>query len=154
MTEFCFLGIDPGQTGALAAITRDGETMVFDWEGIESIGPAITSIRARWRIAGACIEHVHSMPKQGVASSFNFGVNFGAWQGALAALLVPYSLVSPQKWQRSMLDDTAGDTKERSLAGARRLFPDCELHLKKHNGRADALHLARYAMVLNGRAYL
>jgi Holliday junction resolvasome RuvABC endonuclease subunit len=146
-----YLGIDPGQSGALAVIANDGTVETHDWPiEIAGLGPLLTSVLARYNVLGAAIEHVHSMPKQGVASSFNFGQNFGAWQAALAVRFVPYTLVTPRRWQKSMLDSSSGDTKTRSLSMARRLYPDAELHLKKHDGRADALHLARYAQQLFG----
>ena len=37
----------------------------------------------------AVLENVHSMPKQGVSSSFCFGEGKGIWEGILAALKFP-----------------------------------------------------------------
>ena len=50
----------------------------------------------------AMIEQVHSMPKQGVASSFKFGRHYGFLLGVLTALGIPYQTVTPQKWQKAM----------------------------------------------------
>ena len=67
-----YIGIDPGVSGAMA-IRDDLGIYLFKFDEEKYIdalkrAPANTI---------CCLEHVHSMPKQGVASSFNFGMNFG-----------------------------------------------------------------------------
>lgn len=89
------------------------------------------------------IESVHSMPEQGVASSFAFGVGFGMWLGILSALKIPYTLVTPQRWKKTLMDGMGKD-KDASRVVAMRLFPSADLHLKKHHGRADAILIAEY----------
>ena len=144
MKQKAFIGIDPGQTGAAALIHTEGE-LIHDWQGI---APASNTIR-EWRIAyNVCmvaVEMVHAMPKQGVTSMFNFGMNFGMWQGILATLQMPYVFVRPQIWRKGLIFRSDGQGKEGGLNAARRLFPDAELHLKKHSGRADALLIALWA---------
>jgi hypothetical protein len=147
MATKSWLGIDPGASGAAALITQDGEVLLMDWPG--SVLLAVGTIRC-WRmehkIELAALEHVHSFKGQGVASTFSFGRNAGAWEGILAGLSIPYILVKPRQWQSGILVKQDGpDTKAQSLEAARRQWPDVELHLKKHHGRSDALHLANYA---------
>lgn len=91
------------------------------------------------------LEQVHSMPKQGVASSFNFGRGFGLWEGLLAGMRFPYTLVSPQRWKKAMLADMAKD-KGASVLRAKQLFPNCveQLKLVKDHNKAEALLLAEY----------
>lgn len=140
-----YAGIDPGKTGAYAIVSDDGTTYeAFDWPGDEvSAANEIQEIVSNFDIRHCILESVHSMPKQGISSTFAFGTNFGIWRGILAANSIPFSLVRPQQWQKGLISKNDGkDTKERSLTVARRLFPDAELHLKKHNGRADALLMA------------
>ena len=77
---------------------------------------------------------------------FTFGRNLGAWEGLLAALHISYVMPAPQQWQRGLIMPSDGaDPKARSLAVARRLFPDADLSRKKDHGRADALLLAWWA---------
>jgi crossover junction endodeoxyribonuclease RuvC len=86
------------------------------------------------------------MPKQGVTSTFKFGANFGTWQGIIAVLGLPCLMPRPAEWQKGLVRKSDGkDPKARSLAVARRLFPDAELSKKKDHGRADALLLAWWA---------
>ena len=81
-----------------------------------------------------------------MASTFAFGANFGTWQGILAALGIPYSMPTPQQWQKGLIVNSDGpDSKARALAVARRFFPTVDLHRKGDHGKADALLLALYA---------
>lgn len=146
-----FIGIDPGQTGAVAVIREDlQKAWVYDYpKDISEAAKLIRAITSRIRISFAVIEKVGAMPKQGVTSVFSFGTNYGSWQGIIASHEIPYSLVTPQAWQKKMLGGSKkGTPKERSLQIARRIFPKVALTGPKggaKDGRADALHLARYA---------
>jgi crossover junction endodeoxyribonuclease RuvC len=52
--------------------------------------------------------------------------------------------VTPQRWKKTMLDGQGKD-KDAARFKAQALFPQIELHLKKHDGRADALLIAEFA---------
>lgn len=144
------IGIDPGLGGAVA-ILGSREAIVFDTPTI-TVGkkreynvPEMADILRCWRPDHVYIEKVHSMPKQGVASSFNFGKGFGLWLGIVAALGVPYTLVTPQRWKGKMLDGQRrgkGDARLR----ATQLFPELadSLTRVKDDGRAEALLIAAY----------
>lgn len=87
------------------------------------------------------LESVHSMPGQGVASTFAFGRAVGAIQAVLDLLAVPVTLAEPRIWKRSM-----GLTADKgsSLALARSLWPTAPLARMKDHGRAEALLLAEW----------
>ena len=151
-----YIGIDPGQSGAIA-ILDDKDTVVLlkDWPGdeveaarlleyshMQNPSACSSTIDFFKDIVGAALEDVHSMPKQGVSSTFKFGTNFGIWRGILAAYGIPFQLVKPRTWQTGLI--RKADGKQASLAVARRMFPKAELHLKKHHGRADALLIAHW----------
>jgi crossover junction endodeoxyribonuclease RuvC len=140
-----FLGIDPGATGALALISDTGEAQVVDWQGDERAMAAHLSL---WLDlygppASVALERQQSMPKQGVASVFKLGANYGIWLGLLAAYGLPTILPRPCDWKKGYVP--AKSDKDASLAVARRLFPTVPLGLKKHHGRAEALLLADFA---------
>ena len=147
MTPRAWLGIDPGASGAVALLTTDGEAKVEDYPGdAHLLADLMLNWRTEYRIKLAALEHVHSMPGQGVASVFSFGRNAGIWEGVLAGLGIPSILVKPRQWQSGVLLKQDGpDTKSQSLSAARRRWPDLELGRKKDHGRADALHLAAHA---------
>ena len=149
-----YLGIDPGQKGGIAIIHADGTAQAWRYPGdIPEAAALLNRIVGAWGmvVVRACIEKVSAMPRQGVSSTFKFGANFGAWQGMMSALCIPYVTVTPQQWQKTLLDSGTGETKERSLNMARRMFPDVDLSRKADDGKADALHLARWAIRQHGR---
>lgn len=140
-----YIGIDPGKEGALAMLTEDSASVnVFDIPTYKSILKNIKNMSMR---CVCFLENVHSMPKQGVQSSFNFGENFGLIQGLLIACDIPYELVTPQKWKKEF---QVTSDKNTSISVCKRLFPDVCLRKsercrKDHDGMAEALLLAEYA---------
>ncbi len=140
-----FLGIDPGQSGGWAMLGEDG-TPEIEGYGLFAEEPFIRSNYDPYfkNIVLACLEKVHAMPGQGVSSMFKFGTNFGWWQGVMDALEIPYELITPQRWMKTVLD--SGDRKpEHRMEFARRRWPDVSLKRKKDSGVVDALCLAEYA---------
>lgn len=95
------------------------------------------------------LEQVHAMPKQGVASSFNFGRGLGLWEGLIVGIGFPYTLVSPQRWKKKMLADMGKD-KGASVLRAKQMFPSIasELKLVKDHNKAEALLLAAWGQQL------
>lgn len=140
-----YLGIDPGKIGGVAVIHPDGADAWRYPGDIASAAALLREIHAQYRIKIACIERVASRPGQGVKSMFSFGQNFGGWLGALAALEIPHTTVTPHAWQKAVLDSGTGDTKARALSMARRMFPTVHLRFKADDGKADALLLAEFA---------
>jgi len=140
-----WIGVDPGKSGAYAFLRESGTVDVYDWTDARQFAADIREYAGNLNIIFAVIESVHSMPKQGVSSSFSFGMNYGMAQGVIMAMGIPIILVSPQKWQKAMLMIADGkNTKEQSLTQARRMFPAADIWLKKHHGRSDAALLAEY----------
>ena len=143
-----FIGIDPGAKGAWALLDSTGQVLALhDFPGDEvSLCQQIASYELQE--ARGALEFVHSMPGQGVASTFKFGANFGLWRGILAALRVPFELVRPQVWKREFIkpsDAVPGKSAEVITAG--RLFPDAPLHGPRggaYDGRAEALLIAEW----------
>jgi len=148
------IGIDPGQKGGLAFVNRRDTQRAWAYRYPGDAVEAARIIREFTSEHGvaqlAVLEKVHAMPKQGVSSTFKFGQNYGAWQGVLAALEIPFILVTPQKWQKVMLDSAGkqgGDKKDRSLEMARRLWPDIDMRYKADDGKAEALLMARFGIL-------
>lgn len=145
-----FLGIDPGASGGIAIIAGNHvdavampDTERDVWHKIEAINIARDIGGAESGRFFAIIEAVHSMPKQGVTSSFTFGRSYGFLRGCLIASGIPFEEVTPQRWQRELGCLSMGD-KNRTKARAQQLFPS----LKITHATADALLLATYAQRL------
>src|SRR5262249_34906262 len=80
--------------------------------------------------------------KQGVASTFKYGVAYGALRTVVALCNIPYRLITPGKWKAHFHLDA---DKENSRVLAIQLWPGCGYFaLKKHHGRAEAALIARY----------
>jgi crossover junction endodeoxyribonuclease RuvC len=148
------IGIDPGVTGAIAFLEDDGSFVeVFDMptkvvgkknfvnpqELTESLDGSDWYSRAT-----VFLEKVHSMPGQGVASMFNFGMGYGIIQGVLAGLGMECTLVTPQGWKKRA--GLIGQDKDKARLLAIGLFPEAadQLQRKKDIGRADALLIAEF----------
>ena len=146
------LGIDPGLKGALVFI--DGASVtIFDTPVVSGDYNIVAMARIIRESAPdfAFIERVHSMPGQGVSSSFKFGVGYGIWKGILGALGVSTIYVTPQEWKRKF--SLISKPKDESRLRAIEIFPELEpeLRLKKDCDRADALLIAYYGAVVYGK---
>lgn len=145
------IGIDPGATGALVML-EDGVPIEWEEMPVVKIGSttrvnasAVADFLQCSLAAHVFVEAVHSMPKQGVASSFNFGHNVGTIMGVLGALRIPHTLVTPQAWKKAA--GLIGTDKDASRARALQLWPDWSELNKKAKGQAlaDAALIARHA---------
>lgn len=153
MGTLTYIGIDPGQTGAVAII-KNGEVLLYDTptESVkkgksnktEHLPAGMASLLRGHYPCHAFIESVHSMPGQGVSSSFGFGKGFGMWIGILATLEIPYTLVTPQAWKKEIMQGVSD--KDAARGRAMQLYPQAskELSRKKDIGRADALLICEY----------
>ena len=137
-----YIGIDPGKNGGIAVLGSDYVSCV-----VYSDAELLNVCRMFEGMNVICyLEHVHAMPKQGVSSTFNFGMNFGFIQGVLKAYEIPYELVTPQKWKKEF---SCTSDKNTSIEVCKRLFPNVNLKAtercrKDHDGMAEALLIAEY----------
>lgn len=155
MTKRYTLGVDPGAHGALALYANPTDVVVFDMPAHKiTVGKSQKTRVDLYElgrildlygdsISGAVIEDVHSMPEQGVASSFAFGFAAGAVQGAIASSFIPMRLVRPAQWKKAMGCTADKDSSRRA---ASQLLPaHCSKWArKKDDGRAEAVLLAVY----------
>jgi len=137
----CWAGIDPGANGGIAVATDTGEYIAWRMPGRdEDIARLIRDIARDHAPELWAVENVHSMPGNGIASTFKFGRAFGFLLGVLHALGLPLVLVSPQRWQSGLGIRSHGDkrvTKEAAL----RLKSDG----KVTHATSEAILIAEYA---------
>lgn len=135
-------GIDPGASGSIACIPDNDPSKAWAIKMPETLGDlweAIKGANSQDYEPIFILESVHSMPGQGVSSSFKFGRGFGTLEMALTAAGIRFEYVTPQKWQKALGCLTKGD-KNVSKAKAQQLFP----HLKITHAIADGLLIAEY----------
>ena len=125
------LGIDPGNSGALALLSADGSLVdlvdmpcVADGtKGRQAVNPALLAeIIRRWNPDSAFCEFVGARPTDAKVAAFAFGRCRGAIEGTLAALGVPVTMLTVPTWRR-VVGLPAGATKEQSRGEAIRRFP-------------------------------
>lgn len=142
------LAFDPGKSGGIAWGYDDqvfARPMPLAGKEIDftEVASIVRVVMPQWIV----IEKVGSMPGQGVASTFKFGMGYGALLGIAAGLNIPVELTTPQRWKGKVLHGTAKD-KDAAIAYCRRAFPVIELVQprcrKPHDGIADALCLLEY----------
>ena len=148
-----YIGIDPGFSGAWGMIDHNcvyracGDMHHTDKYLMthEIFGEIIDALHGDDH--EVVVEVVHSMPKQGVASSFKFGVAYGGAISIAQRLNCVVHMVTPQAWKKSLKLDS---DKNKSLAMARNLWPTAPLKRQKDNGRAEALLMAYWLRKQNG----
>lgn len=144
------IGIDPGFTGALACYNNGGIISIIDMPLLMHGGKSALDSKTiySWLLPLkpqlVVIERVHSMPGQGISSTFRFGEGFGILQGIVATLPNCRVLMPPPAVWKVIMGVTAN--KDTSLERVRREFPLDGRYFsrKKDNGRAEALLLAMF----------
>ena len=160
MDKKIIIGVDPGQSGAIVFMRDDKIFAVEDMptmprpygKGVQVSAGGLCNIFSKHimlKDSVICfIEAVHSMPKQGVVSTFKFGESLGIVIGVMGALGINHRFVTPQAWKKRL--NLIGQPKRASLILARKLHPEVsdKLTLVKHNDRADAICMADYGNIL------
>lgn len=150
------IGIDPGLSGAMVAMTFDAVTVV-GWkqmpvsakthgQGKQVDAYAVADWLAQWDgdIETMCIERVSARPGQGVSGMFSFGRSVGVIEGVCATMGWPITWVLPTAWKRA-----AGILKAEKDAARTvclDLYPEMRSALQKKAsiGIADATLIARH----------
>jgi crossover junction endodeoxyribonuclease RuvC len=149
------IGVDPGITGAIVIYDSEKD-LILHWTEMPSMqvgsssrvnGAALTDFleeNIRTECVHAYVELVGAMPGQGVVSMFNFGCSFGVPLGVLAAMRIPYTLVTPQSWKRRA--SLMGKDKDVARSRAIQLWPSWRALSQKGTGQAlaDAALIARF----------
>lgn len=117
-----YVGIDPGLAGGIGVIESDSNITVYKYSP-ETLISLLKQFTDETQVQ-FFVEHVHAMPKQGVTSTFNFGMGFGRILGILDAFDKKYTLVKPQVWKKAM--QVTAD-KQTSIQKAQELFPHVSL---------------------------
>lgn len=155
-------GIDPGLKGGIAFYNGHGGDYILEAHRTPTVEvPYVKKGKKRTRndmdlntcrellgnhkLHHVFLEKVGAMPGQGVTGMFRFGQNLGHWQGLLAGMNLPYTMVTPQAWkkQAGLIKAAKGDSVEL----VRELWPDNGADFKyktADEGRAEAALIARY----------
>jgi crossover junction endodeoxyribonuclease RuvC len=153
----CILGVDPGASGAISFLFPSNAS-VISVEDVPTVAGEIDAATLADHIRQmapdiAVIERVGAMPKQGVSSTFKFGMAYGVAQGVIATLKIPVYFVTPAKWKKHFA--LPADKEEARKRALQRWPARADLFArKKDHGRAEAALLALYGaeVILAGGA--
>lgn len=141
---------------------------------LAGIGPVFDGLPGDRMRDLVVIELVNAMPhakrgdkertagSKGSVSAASFYRMMGQLEGIACGLGREVKRLTPQEWRaivmpttplrravaRAVLGVTASTTKNEALAVARRLYPEAPLELQGHDGRADAILVARAGWLL------
>lgn len=146
-----FVGIDPGKTGAVAAIDADMNLYLAKKMPIITKKELDVYQLKHWfdelteKNAYCIIEKASARPGQGVSSMFSYGSTYGSLLALVATSGMPFETVAPATWKKHM---ALSSDKDQSVVLAVSLFPAFrEMYRDKkldHN-IAEAILLAEYA---------
>jgi crossover junction endodeoxyribonuclease RuvC len=161
MSKRAVVGIDPGQKGGVAVLNPAGDFVggfrmpLIEHRGKKlvdatGLGHKLEALIPERAVAAFVVEQVNAMPKQGVASSFQFGRMLGAVEAC--ALLHPSSAsvnwVTPAVWKKAL---GLSSNKRASLDAARLRFGDLPLWgVLANDGIAEAALIAAYWRGISG----
>ncbi|KAM0836651.1 hypothetical protein ACQ4PT_062169 [Festuca glaucescens] len=153
------LGIDPDTRGAIAVLSPDGSSQVFDNPFVHIMVSEFTRKRLDTKSiiqllrsldaplgTTAYIEKSSPFPTDGKLGWWSTGFSYGLWIASLVASGFSVVPVTSQTWKAYFGLTRSESPKDDSRQAATILFPDMalSLKLKKHHGRAEALLLAAY----------
>ncbi len=153
------MAIDPGKNGGVAMAFDSGKLISFPIPQdrvsfIEEVDNSIDSYCGESEIVCSYVEKVHSMPVQGVKSTFSFGQQFE--RACMVCVHCGISLddnITPQKWQRGLglrkklKTESSNKYKDYLLGQSMQLFPDQFKGIKTKDEKlkiADALLILEY----------
>lgn len=150
----CYIGIDPGLTGAIVALSEDGVLLLAELCPLFNGQPdprGATEIIARLpRPFVVTIEQPIRVSRNGASDSgyrsLLASVRF--WRAAIGAKH-PVTMIVPRAWQGAMLTAVQGaTTKAKSIAWCRTFLPALDLRPGRcttdQDGLADAACLAEF----------
>lgn len=140
------IGIDPGKTGALAALDVASGDIVWleDMPAHERVAAVLVAeLLEREPRAVIVCEHVASWKNDTPMTAFGLGHAFGVIEGVAGALRRELVLTRPAAWKGAM---GLTSDKDRSRAVAQRTWPDwaSSFRFKTNADRAEAALLAKW----------
>jgi hypothetical protein len=150
-----FTGIDPGAQGALCRIHSNGELEIIPFKPTKEFTENLHQLqltlpkKENYNSDIVYLEKVHSMPAQGVASAFSFGLMTGIITGMLLQEYYTINYITPQEWQKELrlVAPTKNmvklTRKKYYWEFAQKLFPDYAKEITLDV--ADAVLIAEYA---------
>lgn len=146
-----FVGVDPGSSGALCALDRDGSAVMLEKlptvktrRGRTKLNtPVLRNFLDSLSIHHVCIEDIWAQPTQGVKAAFTYGYNYGQLCDAFEDEGIAVEFITPATWQKAY---KVPKGKQSSIHIALQFYPSLKevLKYKNSHNKADAILIARY----------
>lgn len=143
-------GVDPGKNGAVVIIESNSHNIISQHR-LKDIDDFLMLLMDK-QPSLIVIEKAQSYPRQGIASAFNYGREYGRLLGLLDASLIKYVTTAPSAWHRYMqsLWPSIQKDKHAAYAWAKKIWPMETFTPKRcrkpHDGLIDAALLAYYGI--------
>lgn len=134
------IGIDPGNTGALALV-NDDELIIYDYTSIEAADQALTDLQKKYNVLFAVLEKVWCRTKERNPHSVTQLIRSAAmWDCLLHVHGICHEEYSPQTWRKGLLSGRK-TSKAAMVEKARQLLGGTERDFARHD-RAEAALMA------------
>jgi hypothetical protein len=145
-----YIGIDPGQKGALCALfPSTGEIKFLGTEDPKVVDSWLKRLVKLHDVRVIMIEKVHSIQGSSAKSNFNFGRSVERVNLLADLSGASVDMVTPKLWQKHVGVTAKGPAIKKDVAAlAKRLYPDAKLYGPRGgllDGKSDALMIAHYA---------
>ena len=155
------VGIDPGNSGALALLSDDGGLLAVADMPVLADGtknrvtvnaPLLADLIRRWSPANAFCEYVGARPTDAKVAAFAFGRCRGVIEGTLGAIGVPVAMITVPAWRRAV-GLQPGATKDMARSEAIRRWPAEANLFARHrdDGRAEACLIGLAGVLRTGK---
>ena len=139
-----YIGIDPGKSGAIASLNCRMKAWKCPDNALDMhrLFELITYSMSADDIS-VVMEKVWARPNNASRAAFNYGVNYGHWQGILAGFEIEPELILPSAWMKFYGMEKGMEYQERKRwlkAKAQKLYPNVKVTLVN----ADAILIAHY----------
>jgi len=147
-------GIDVGFSGGICTLDVERNIVaLYKMPVVKSDAGNELDYRALYSIINVsdfiCVEKQHSMPKNGVKQSFNFGGQYYSIRAIIRISDKKSEYITPQRWKKYLLQSMDKSNKGSSIERAKQIYPYINLIpdgcRKEHDGLADAFLIAWYA---------
>lgn len=145
------IGIDPGKAGGISVYSCDDKKIIEVIKMPETPRELLAFLKIYKNNSVCYLERVQGIPGNGAASMFNFGRGFGHLEMALLALSIPFSVITPQKWQKTLQlghkgSKTTSQWKNKLKQRAQELYPGVKITLDV----SDSLLIVEYGRLTEG----
>lgn len=142
-----WIGIDPGQAGAVSLIFENGTVAASDWVDERTMFRLLNMWSAVYDIQAVAIEKQHGMPGNSSKSDTTFQQHTGAWKCLVKLAGFEPIEVTPQQWMKRRVPAKSHIADKPSFLYVRRKYPYVELYGPqggKKDGRSDAICVAEW----------